>query len=78
MFVSVPGEPIIIENGQFSWEGYRAPSVLSYINLRVTSGQLVAIVGPVGSGKSSLLHAMLGDMYKQSGVVNTTVGSLFT
>lgn len=67
--------PIMIENGQFSWEGYDSPSILNYINVKIRPGQLVAIVGPVGSGKSSLLHAMLGDMYKQFGSVNTTVGS---
>ncbi len=30
------------------------------INIRVPSGSLTAIVGTVGSGKSSLISAMLG------------------
>ncbi|KAJ3391487.1 hypothetical protein HDU84_005862 [Entophlyctis sp. JEL0112] len=38
-------------------------STLSNINLRVAEGKLVAIVGAVGSGKSSLLSALLGEMY---------------
>eukprot|EP00357_Protocruzia_adherens_P031519 CAMPEP_0115001824 /NCGR_PEP_ID=MMETSP0216-20121206/17633_1 /TAXON_ID=223996 /ORGANISM="Protocruzia adherens, Strain Boccale" /LENGTH=1370 /DNA_ID=CAMNT_0002367287 /DNA_START=20 /DNA_END=4132 /DNA_ORIENTATION=+ len=36
--------------------------VLSDINLEIPSGQFVAIVGDVGSGKSSLLSAMIGDI----------------
>jgi ABC-type multidrug transport system fused ATPase/permease subunit len=47
--------------------------MLSNINVKVKPGNLVAVVGPVGSGKSSLLSAVLGEMYKQSGFVNTTV-----
>ncbi|KAG0277921.1 hypothetical protein BGZ95_005074, partial [Linnemannia exigua] len=39
------------------------------INLHVPRGALVAIVGPVGSGKSSLLQAMVGTMMKSQGEV---------
>lgn len=35
---------------------------LTRINLQARAGQLISIVGPVGSGKSSLLSALLGDM----------------
>eukprot|EP00600_Ochromonadales_sp_CCMP1393_P017669 CAMPEP_0175031920 /NCGR_PEP_ID=MMETSP0005-20121125/21113_1 /TAXON_ID=420556 /ORGANISM="Ochromonas sp., Strain CCMP1393" /LENGTH=1650 /DNA_ID=CAMNT_0016292283 /DNA_START=12 /DNA_END=4964 /DNA_ORIENTATION=+ len=35
---------------------------LSRVNLQVCPGQLVSIVGAVGSGKSSMLSALLGDM----------------
>jgi len=34
---------------------------------------LVAVVGTVGSGKSSLMSAFLGEMDKVSGRVNTKV-----
>lgn len=47
----------------------------------VEQGQLIAIVGTVGSGKSSLLSALLGEMDKLSGRVNTKVsifGSIAT
>ena len=37
------------------------------INLRIEPGQLVAVVGSVGSGKSSLLECLLGEMDKLSG-----------
>ena len=33
----------------------------------------MAIVGQVGSGKSSLISAMLGEMHKQKGYVNLKV-----
>ncbi|KAH7909505.1 ABC protein [Hygrophoropsis aurantiaca] len=39
------------------------------INLNVTRGQLVAVVGPVGSGKSSLLQGLIGEMRRVSGSV---------
>lgn len=42
---------------------------LEKINLRLARGSLVAIVGPVGSGKSSLLQAMIGNMTMCQGKV---------
>ena len=50
------------------------------INLEVAEGRLVAVVGTVGCGKSSLISAMLGEMDKVTGTVNTRVshGSLTT
>mmetsp|Transcript_610 Transcript_610/g.1037 ORF Transcript_610/g.1037 Transcript_610/m.1037 type:complete len:1231 (+) Transcript_610:1864-5556(+) len=46
------------------------------INLKVSPGDLVMIEGPVGSGKSSLLLAILGEMSIESGYAkkNGTVG----
>uniref|UniRef100_A0A672QTD8 Multidrug resistance-associated protein 1 n=1 Tax=Sinocyclocheilus grahami TaxID=75366 RepID=A0A672QTD8_SINGR len=40
------------------------------INVRIPEGALVAVVGHVGSGKSSLLSALLGEMQKQEGSVS--------
>ncbi|UYV79409.1 ABCC2 [Cordylochernes scorpioides] len=57
-----------IQDGEFSW-GPGEANVLSDININVKSGELVAVVGPVGSGKSSMLSALLGDMERQSGSV---------
>ncbi|KAI8357575.1 hypothetical protein B0O80DRAFT_291714 [Mortierella sp. GBAus27b] len=39
------------------------------INLRVARGDLTAIVGRVGQGKTSLLNALIGDMYKRQGSI---------
>lgn len=42
---------------------------LRNIDLTIPRGQLCAIVGPVGSGKSSLLQAMIGEMRRIDGKV---------
>ncbi|KAF9115491.1 Multidrug resistance-associated protein 1 [Mortierella sp. AM989] len=54
-----------------SYSGLATPSrpVLTNINLQITEGHLTAIVGRVGQGKSSLLSAIIGEMYKQFGTV---------
>ncbi|KAG1678468.1 Multidrug resistance-associated protein 1 [Nymphon striatum] len=60
---------LTIENGVFTWEK-SSEVCLSDINMNVEQGQLVAIVGSVGSGKSSLLSATLGEMYKLKGAIS--------
>ncbi|GFO05509.1 canalicular multispecific organic anion transporter 1, partial [Plakobranchus ocellatus] len=55
-----------IENGTFTWNKETSPS-LTNINLRVPEGKLYAVVGPVGSGKSSLMAALLGEMERLVG-----------
>ena len=42
---------------------------LKNINVKIPKGKLVAVVGPVGAGKSSFLSALLGEMEKYSGKV---------
>ncbi|KAK3909098.1 Multidrug resistance-associated protein 1 [Frankliniella fusca] len=64
------GAPLIVENGTFAW-GPEEPPTLKNINFKVNEGSLVAVVGGVGSGKSSLLSALLGEMDKISGRVNS-------
>uniref|UniRef100_A0A8D3BVD7 ABC-type glutathione-S-conjugate transporter n=1 Tax=Scophthalmus maximus TaxID=52904 RepID=A0A8D3BVD7_SCOMX len=62
------GEDVVIDNGTFSWSA-DGPPCLKRINIHVPRGSLVAVVGHVGSGKSSLLSAMLGETEKRSGRV---------
>ncbi|CAM6097000.1 unnamed protein product [Calypogeia fissa] len=51
------------------------PATLKGINIAVSKGQLTAIVGSVGSGKSSLLQAIIGEMEIVDGgfLINGTV-----
>lgn len=42
---------------------------LSNVNVKIPKGALVAVVGPVGSGKSSFLQALLGEMKRTRGTV---------
>ncbi|KAL3516733.1 hypothetical protein ACH5RR_023635 [Cinchona calisaya] len=58
-----------IDGGKFSWGTETGSSNLDGINLRVKRGVKVAICGTVGSGKSSLLSCVLGEMSKESGTV---------
>ncbi|KAF8929221.1 Multidrug resistance-associated protein 1, partial [Haplosporangium bisporale] len=44
------------------------------IELTINDGSLTAIVGRIGQGKSSLLSALMGDMYKVDGVVKVFGG----
>ena len=48
---------------------------LHSINLNIKPGQLVAVVGHVGAGKSSLISALLGEMEKITGRVSVKVTS---
>lgn len=66
--------PLIIENGSFAWDMENSDKpILKNINMSIEQGQLVAVVGSVGSGKSSLISAFLGEMEKLNGRVNTKV-----
>ncbi|XP_028435648.1 multidrug resistance-associated protein 1 [Perca flavescens] len=66
---SMDAVSVMIEGGTFSWTN-EGPSCLQRISMKVKTGSLVAIVGHVGSGKSSLLAAMLGEMERRSGSVS--------
>ncbi|CAL1293324.1 unnamed protein product [Larinioides sclopetarius] len=63
------GEAITVKEASFSWSS-DSDCVLKDIDLHVPVGKLIAVIGPVGSGKSSLLSALLGELYKRSGSVD--------
>lgn len=71
-------EPAVEENGEesvrirdatFTWNKEEGRNVLEDINFTAHKGELSCLVGRVGSGKSSLLQALLGDLWKIRGEV---------
>ena len=61
---------VTVTDGFFSWDDEGEEEVLKNINLSIEKGQLASIVGTVGSGKSSLLSSILGEMHKIRGKVH--------
>ncbi|XP_044975153.1 ABC transporter C family member 8-like isoform X3 [Hordeum vulgare subsp. vulgare] len=58
-----------VHDGVFSWEPSKGTATLKDINVTATQGQKIAVCGPVGAGKSSLLCATLGEIPRMSGSV---------
>ena len=67
---------IKVKNGTFKWDSESSDPTLSEINLEVNNGELIAIVGHIGSGKSSLLAAFLNELEAVDGSVemNGSIG----
>ncbi|XP_076894915.1 ABC transporter C family member 3-like [Bidens hawaiensis] len=63
------GTSVEIIDGNFSWDATSCNPTLIDVNFRVFDGMKVAVCGPVGSGKSSLLSCILGEVPKLSGKV---------
>ena len=61
--------PVFTDHADFCWDDETKPT-LRGISMKVTEGSLVAVVGQVGSGKSSLLSALLGEMKRTRGAAN--------
>lgn len=49
--------------------GYDSPNILQQVNISVKAGDIVALVGQNGVGKSSLLHAIMGLMPQVRGEI---------
>ncbi|CAL5342458.1 unnamed protein product [Camellia sinensis] len=60
---------IEIVDGTFSWDVASPNPTLKDINMSVSHGMRVAVCGTVGSGKSSLLSCILGELPKISGAL---------
>ncbi|XP_022081606.1 ATP-binding cassette sub-family C member 9-like [Acanthaster planci] len=57
-----PGVAVKVTDASFLWDLDSCLPVLSDINLEIPEGKLTIIIGQVGSGKSSLISAILGEM----------------
>nr|CAD7603849.1 unnamed protein product [Timema genevievae] len=62
----------ILKDLSAKWDGKANENTINEINIQVGHGKLIAIIGQVGTGKTSLLQAILGELPKESGscVVN--------
>ncbi|XP_032875191.1 ATP-binding cassette sub-family C member 9-like isoform X1 [Amblyraja radiata] len=58
-----------IHNGFFAWDSHSEKSILQDISLKIFKSNVTVVVGKVGSGKSSLISAILGEMIRVSGHV---------
>ena len=54
-----------IEGGSFAYKG--GPQILKDINIEVEPGEILAVLGPNGSGKTTILRCMMDMLHWQSG-----------
>ena len=64
-------------NASFQWndetgEELKETSILKNITLGAKNGELIGVIGKVGSGKSSLLASLIGEMNCQSGGIKVS------
>nr|XP_018907669.1 PREDICTED: ATP-binding cassette sub-family C member Sur [Bemisia tabaci] len=64
---------IFVQNAEFSW-GDSSKATLYVKDLVIPKGQLTVILGNIGSGKTSLLAALLGEMECTSGCIQWQAG----
>ncbi|XP_018392361.1 PREDICTED: probable multidrug resistance-associated protein lethal(2)03659 isoform X2 [Cyphomyrmex costatus] len=60
---------ISIKNGSAKWLDYEQEYTLHNINMNVRPNELIAVVGQVGAGKSSLLNIILKELRLQKGFI---------
>ncbi|KFV57602.1 Canalicular multispecific organic anion transporter 1, partial [Tyto alba] len=65
----IAGSAVRFSEATFAWE-QDGNAVIRDVTLDIAPGSLVAVVGAVGSGKSSLVSAMLGEMENIKGHIN--------
>lgn len=61
---------VIIKDLKAKWDQDSSDYTLDNVNLRAQPGTLVAVIGPVGAGKSSLFQAILGELPAESGSIS--------
>ena len=62
-------ESVLVRDATFTWDRNEGQNCLEDINFVARKAELSCLVGRVGSGKSSLLEAILGDIWKIQGEV---------
>ena len=62
-------ESVVLRDASFAWDRHDERKCLDNVSLVARKGELTCVVGKVGSGKSSLLEAILGNIWKIEGDV---------
>lgn len=60
---------IVIRAGQIGWNSEK--QALSLPDMRIKAGELVVILGPVGGGKSTFLHAILNELENSNHLIQS-------
>ncbi|KAK9737636.1 ABC transporter transmembrane region [Popillia japonica] len=61
---------ITIKNVTAKWSESSTDNTLSNISMELRPRKLIAVIGPVGSGKTSLLHAILKELPLEEGTID--------
>ncbi|KAL0895660.1 hypothetical protein ABMA27_011740 [Loxostege sticticalis] len=59
-----------LKHATAKWIASHTENTLTDLSLTIKPGKLIAVIGPVGAGKSSLLHVLLRELPLQSGSVH--------
>lgn len=66
---------ISLKNASTRWFPYEEEDTLKNLNINVKPGELIAVVGQVGSGKSSFLNVLLKELPLNSGTLQVGIVS---
>ncbi|CAH2068680.1 unnamed protein product, partial [Iphiclides podalirius] len=70
MRVEEDARGVRLKHATAKWIVSNAENTLTDMSLTIKPGKLIAVIGPVGAGKSSLLHVLLRELPLQSGSVH--------
>uniref|UniRef100_H2SRT2 Multidrug resistance-associated protein 4-like n=1 Tax=Takifugu rubripes TaxID=31033 RepID=H2SRT2_TAKRU len=68
----VKNASVEIQNLTCYWDKHVDAPSLQNVSFSLNSNQLIAVIGPVGAGKSSLLSSILGELPKEKGVLTVS------
>lgn len=60
-YIEASKDAIMMDNVCAKWSKNNSDLALENVNINVPRGYLLGVIGPVGSGKSSLLQTILGE-----------------
>ncbi|KAK9441882.1 multidrug resistance-associated protein 1 [Metarhizium brunneum] len=62
-------ESVALREATFTWDRQQTNLAIEEVNFTGRAGELCCVVGRIGSGKSALIHAILGSLHKVKGTV---------